>query len=602
MMSSLNYAGFIKNRFNPNYYRKNFFINLDSSRMKFSNTSFFQKNPKPKRKISPSPLSLTNSTKPTKKKNIYSYSSSKKSNSLNNSFLNSSNNYNNYSLNTSKKQNKNKNNNLTNVYNNSKNNSINKGYLLNNNSFINNNNNNKKKKRPISNRSHSLNNSTNLSPYLNKKKTNNSKTNIFVKKSPNSFSKNSIKNTNFFQSKNIFENFKKKKTINEKNLNKLNFKFFNPTQNNNNQSISTKTFNINPFPKKTVLVIQDKDSNSNLIQSNYKVKETQNQTSITINNNISNNFTLNPNDYIKKDNNNIKNNKKKIKCIHDLSKTGLSGDEKKVNQDTYFIFKNFGNGFDNIYMGVCDGHGYYGHEVSGYIKENLPMDLNHIIKSRKLNLLTDDLSDAIIHAFITENNSLLRNKMIDSNLSGSTCISVIYTPLKLIIANIGDSRCILGKLINKQWKHENLSRDHKPTIKEEAERIIKKGGRIRQMKDDDGSFIGPLRVYMKDKDMPGLAMTRSFGDYFASTAGTICEPEVTEHYFKEEDKFIIIASDGLFEFIESEEIVNIVKDYYLKNDIVGCCEYLYKESCRRWIQEEEDTIDDITIIIVFFEE
>ena len=106
---------------------------------------------------------------------------------------------------------------------------------------------------------------------------------------------------------------------------------------------------------------------------------------------------------------------------------------------------------------------------------------------------------------------------------------------------------------------------------------------------------------MKDKDMPGLAMTRSFGDYFASTAGTICEPEVTEHYFKEEDKFIIIASDGLFEFIESEEIVNIVKDYYLKNDIVGCCEYLYKESCRRWIQEEEDTIDDITIIIVFFE-
>ena len=600
MMSSLNYAGFIKNRFNPKLYRKNyFFINLDSSRMKFSNTSFFQKNPKPKRKISPSPLSLTNSTKPTKKKNIYSYSSSKKSNSLNNSFLNNSNNYNNYSLNTSKKQNKIKNINLTNVNNNSKNNSINKSYLLNNNSFINNNNNNKKKKRPISNRSHSLNNSTNLSPYLNKKKTNNSKSNIFVKKkSPNSFSKNY---PNFFQSKNIFENFKKKKIVKEKNLNKLNFNLFNPTQNNNNQSISTKTFNINPFPKKTVLVIQDKDSNSNLIQSNYKVKETQNQTSITINNNISNNFTLNPNDYIKKDNNNIKNNKKKIKCIHDLSKTGLSGDEKKVNQDTYFIFKNFGNGFDNIYMGVCDGHGYYGHEVSGYIKENLPMDLNHIIKSRKLNLLTDDLTEAITYAFITENNSLLRNKMIDSNLSGSTCISVIYTPLKLIIANLGDSRCILGKLINKQWKHENLSRDHKPTIKEEADRIIKKGGRIRQMKDDDGSFIGPLRVYMKDKDMPGLAMTRSFGDYFASTAGTICEPEVTEHYFKEEDKFIIIASDGLFEFIESEEIVNIVKDYYLKNDIVGCCEYLYKESCRRWIQEEEDTIDDITIIIVFFE-
>ena len=69
-----------------------------------------------------------------------------------------------------------------------------------------------------------------------------------------------------------------------------------------------------------------------------------------------------------------------------MSKTGLAGDDKKVNQDNYFIFKNFVQGFDNIYMGVCDGHGYYGHEVSGYIKENLPMDLNHLIKTKKLNV------------------------------------------------------------------------------------------------------------------------------------------------------------------------------------------------------------------------
>ena len=122
------------------------------------------------------------------------------------------------------------------------------------------------------------------------------------------------------------------------------------------------------------------------------------------------------------------------------------------------------------------------------------------------------------------------------------------------------------------------------------------------MKDDDGEFIGPLRVYMKDKDMPGLAMTRSFGDYFGSTAGVISEPEVTEYFFKPEDKFIVLASDGLFEFIESETIVEYVKDYYEKNDIVGCCEFLYKKSCTKWLDEEEDTIDDITIILVFFED
>ena len=201
-----------------------------------------------------------------------------------------------------------------------------------------------------------------------------------------------------------------------------------------------------------------------------------------------------------------------------------------------------------------------------------------------------------------ENNSLLRNKQIDSDLSGSTCVSVIYTPQKLIIANLGDSRCVLGSKVKEEWKYENLSRDHKPDLKEEADRIKKKGGRIRPMIDDDGCFVGPNRVYMKDRDMPGLAMTRSFGDYFASIAGTISVPEIKEHILNPEDRFLILASDGLFEFISSEEAGNIVKGYYEKNDIVGCCEFLYKESYRKWIAEEEDTVDDITIILVFFEE
>ena len=181
-------------------------------------------------------------------------------------------------------------------------------------------------------------------------------------------------------------------------------------------------------------------------------------------------------------------------------------------------------------------------------------------------------------------------------------MSVIYTPQKLIIANLGDSRCVLGKKINSDWKYENLSRDHKPDVKEEADRIRKAGGRIRPMIDEDGCFVGPMRVYMKDKDMPGLAMTRSFGDYLASIAGTISIPEIKEHILTEEDKFIILASDGLFEFISSDEVGNIIKGFYEKDDIVGCCEFLYKESYRKWIQEEEDTVDDITIILVFFEE
>lgn len=250
---------------------------------------------------------------------------------------------------------------------------------------------------------------------------------------------------------------------------------------------------------------------------------------------------------------------------------------------------------------ISDGHGCYGNEVSGFIKENLPTDMNQELKKQNLDAMNDDITKVIQSLFIEENKRLLHQKNIDSHLSGSTCISVIYTPEKLLVANIGDSRCVLGKYLNKKWVSHDLSRDHKPTEKDEAERILKHG-RIRPMLDENGDFIGPPRVYMKEDNVPGLAMTRSFGDYYASLAGTISVPEITKYKFQPEDKFIILASDGLYEFISSQEVVSITKDYYLKDDIVGCCEYLYEESKRRWLDEEQDAIDDITMIIVFFEE
>ena len=73
----------------------------------------------------------------------------------------------------------------------------------------------------------------------------------------------------------------------------------------------------------------------------------------------------------------------------------------------------------------------------------------------------------------------------------------------------------------------------------------------------------------KDEKIPGLAMSRSFGDETAHMVGVIAEPEILDYYFLHEDKFIMIASDGIWEFISSDECVKIVKDYYLKNDLEG---------------------------------
>ena len=299
--------------------------------------------------------------------------------------------------------------------------------------------------------------------------------------------------------------------------------------------------------------------------------------------------------------------KKIIKDILPYTHVGFDGEEpKENNQDNYFIYKNFMNKKDYIYMSVCDGHGVEGHFVSDFIKETLPYDMSENLKN--YNILTDKekekekIYQIIKETFILANEKLVDNEEINSLFSGSTCVSLIYTPEKIIVPNIGDSRAVMGRLINKEtneYKAIELSRDHKPTEKDEAQRIIENDGRIQPFT-EDGEFVGPERVWIKEEEVPGLAMTRSFGDRVAATVGVMSEPEIKEFKYEEGDKFIIIASDGIWEFISSQECVNIIKDYYDKNDLKGCVEYLYQESSKRWLKEEE-VIDDTTLILVFFE-
>jgi len=290
---------------------------------------------------------------------------------------------------------------------------------------------------------------------------------------------------------------------------------------------------------------------------------------------------------------------KTIKSMFDITKTGFSGAgmQKKVNQDNFFIFKNFNNNPNSIYFGVCDGHGVVGHEVSSYLKDNLPIYVD--MELRKKLKISNNFDKIVIDSFKTMNYKLCNETVIDSHFSGSTCVTVIYTPEKLITANVGDSRAVLGRCVNGSWVSHNLTRDHKPDEPDETQRIVRAKGRIEPFKDDQtGEFIGPPRVWLLEDDIPGLAMSRSFGDQVAGSVGVIAEPEIMEWQFTKDDMFIIIASDGIWEFIESNECVNIIKDYYLKNDIAGASEYLVKESTKRWIKEEE-VIDDITLILVF---
>ena len=294
---------------------------------------------------------------------------------------------------------------------------------------------------------------------------------------------------------------------------------------------------------------------------------------------------------------------KSIEKIESISQKGYSGENiEKINQDNFFIYKNFMNNSKYLFMGVCDGHGEYGHKVSSCLVYNIPLTINDLLIQNNIKEITDKNKNQIIstlkNTFIEIDNELDEESEIDTAFSGSTCSSIIFTPSKLFCANVGDSRCILGKYDGEKWFSKNLSNDHKPDIKLEKERILKNGGQIEPYTDEKGEYFGPNRVWVKNKNMPGLAMSRSFGDKIAHSVGVIPEPEIIEYSLLEEDKFIILASDGIWEFISNDECVNLIKDFYNKKDINGAINILYKESSERWINREE-IIDDITMIIAF---
>ncbi len=89
-----------------------------------------------------------------------------------------------------------------------------------------------------------------------------------------------------------------------------------------------------------------------------------------------------------------------------------------------------------------------GHEVSGYLRENLPVSLNNQLKLKNKNVNIHNVNSILTETFIETNNKLLSGEVVDTTFSGSTCVSLIYTPEKVISANVGDSRAVMGKFAN----------------------------------------------------------------------------------------------------------------------------------------------------------
>eukprot|EP00457_Paulinella_chromatophora_P004037 gb/GEZN01004047.1/.p1 GENE.gb/GEZN01004047.1/~~gb/GEZN01004047.1/.p1 ORF type:complete len:593 (-),score=72.27 gb/GEZN01004047.1/:259-2004(-) len=265
----------------------------------------------------------------------------------------------------------------------------------------------------------------------------------------------------------------------------------------------------------------------------------------------------------------------------------------KINQDRGLVLVPFAKHPSNGVFGVFDGHGQNGHLASEFIVERF----DQIFQS-KLEQTKGDVPKAAFSTCADLDQSLITDKKFGGGMdfSGSTGVVVFIEGDQLWTINVGDSRAVLGKDIGGgRFEAINLSHDHTGIREDETKRIVASGGRVCPAPDWDD---GPLRVWLAQQDLPGLAMTRSFGDTVASSVGVVSEPEVVGHKLTDKDRFMILASDGIWEFISSQEAIDMVA-FMKEQDAEAAIALLIDAAVQRWTQEEE-VVDDITCIVVFF--
>ena len=277
--------------------------------------------------------------------------------------------------------------------------------------------------------------------------------------------------------------------------------------------------------------------------------------------------------------------------VYVKSRQGQSWDPAKINQDRPLACVPLrGHPGTHVY-GVLDGHGQHGHHVSEFVMATLPAFLSREQRIR------EETGEAILSA-VRGVCAELSQSNINLSFSGTTCCFAVHHSDTLYVANVGDSRALLIRAPDVAGYPPfaiPLSTDHKPDLPAEKARIIKAGGRVCRI---PGMDSGPMRVWLKDADEPGLAMSRSIGDEVSASVGVTNVPELTEHRLDERDTCLLLASDGVWEFISNDEAARLVWKYI--DTPAAAVNQLVAESVRRWQEDSEQVVDDITVTLVMF--
>jgi protein phosphatase PTC1 len=212
---------------------------------------------------------------------------------------------------------------------------------------------------------------------------------------------------------------------------------------------------------------------------------------------------------------------------------------RNTMEDFSKIVDNFMNNKTKGLFTLYDGHG--GCDPVKYVKERMPEIISKFIEKNETE--NNSIENALINSFHKIDEEL---KFYDSENSGLTATVLLITPdymnkgaRTIFTANVGDSKCIL--ITSNEVKQ--LSYDHKCSDNSEVERIRETGGVV---------FSG--RVFGQ------LVLTRALGDHAMKKYGVISTPYISKYVIEDNYKYVIIASDGLWDVILEDEVFKLSQE------------------------------------------
>ena len=96
-------------------------------------------------------------------------------------------------------------------------------------------------------------------------------------------------------------------------------------------------------------------------------------------------------------------------------------------------------------------------------------------------------------------------------------------------------------------------------------------------------------------------MSRSLGDYLAHSVGVTHVPVVEHFELSPDDQILIIASDGIWEFMSNQNVANIALAHYEAGAAEAAANAIVRRATQLW-REKEEVVDDITCVVIFFEQ